>query len=376
MPGLINTHTHVPMAYFKGLADDLALKEWLEKHIWPAEKKILSPAFVYESTRFGCLEMIRGGTTTIADMYFFGDSVARAVKEMGMRAIIAPTILDFPTAAASTLNEYLHDAESYIRNWLHDDLITPSIAPHSPYAACDETYKKSKEIAQRYNVPLQTHLAEAAWEIDKTRKDYGKRPTEFLDALGILDENVIAAHCVWLDDDEIEILAKRAVGVAHCMESNIKMAAGVAPIVKMLKAGVKIGIGTDSVVSNNDLDMLSEASTVAKVHKVIAMDPTVVDAKTALFMATRGGARVLGMENKIGCLAEGYLADVISVNLLQPHLMPLYNLYSHLIYAARAADIETVMVHGKLLMENKQMQLCSENELMVRALEWQKKIVD
>lgn len=375
LPGLINTHCHAPMVYLRGIADDLPLNVWLEKHIWPTEKKWLSPQFVYDGTKLACLEMAKGGITTFADMYFFGNDLAKATKEIGMRGVIAPTIFDFPTNAAQSVDEYISTTEEFIKNWLKDDLITPSIGPHSPYACNPETLTRSFKVADKYDIPVQIHLAESLWEEQDVMTKYGKRPTKHLNDLGLLSERVIAAHCVWLNDEEIEILAQQKVAVSHCIESNLKLASGTAPIIKMLERGVKVSFGTDGAASNNDLNLLNEISTAAKFHKLIAKDPTVLNAKTALKMATSGGAQALNMQDKLGTLAPNFYADLITINLRKPNLLPIYDIYSQIVYAAAAENIETVMINGKLIMENRNILTCDENEILDKALEWHKKIM-
>ncbi len=374
MPGLINTHTHAAMVYFRGLSDDLPLKEWLEKHIWPAENRWLSPEFVYDAVGLACLEMLKAGITTYHDMYFFGDSAAKKSKEMGMRALLGAGILDFPSASAKTSDDYFSNAIKFINNWKGDDLITPSIAPHAIYTCSPETLKKAKALSEKYGTSVHIHLSETEWEINYVRTLYNNLPVEYLESIGFFDESVTAAHCVWIEDKEIEILANRKVGVSHCMESNLKLASGFAPIVTMLMAGVKVTFGTDGAASNNDLNIFSEMSTTAKVHKALANNPTVLDSRTVLLMATRWGAEVLGLGDKIGSIEEGKLADIITINLKKPHLSPIYNIYSHIVYAARASDVEDVIVDGKLVIQNRKHTSCSEEDILIKAQEWGDKI--
>jgi 5-methylthioadenosine/S-adenosylhomocysteine deaminase len=352
----------------------MPLQVWLEKYIWPAEKTWLSPQFVYDGMTLACLEMIKGGITTFADMYFYGEELAQATKNMGMRGIIANNIFDFPTVVASNSDEYIAIADSFIKNWLHDDLVTPSIGPHAAYTCSPATLQKALAVAERYDVLLQIHLAETKTEGQDVLAKYNKRPTEHLEDLGIFNAKVLAAHCVWVNDTDIEILAKRRVGVAHCIKSNLKLASGIAPIPKMLQRGMKVSFGTDGAASNNSLDLLSEVTTAAKVHKAFAQDPTVLDAKTALRLATRGGAETLNMQDKIGSLEPGLRADLITIDLRQPHLVPLYNLYSQLVYAALASDVDTVMINGKLIMDQRKLINTNEAEILATANGWQHKI--
>lgn len=373
-PGLINTHTHAAMVYFRGMADDLPLKEWLEDHIWPAENRWLSHEFVFDSVELACVEMLKGGVTTYNDMYFYEDVVAEATKKIGMRAVLGAGVLDFPTKSAKTVDEYFENAESFIRNWKGDSLITPSIAPHSLYTCGPETLKRARDVADKYNVPVHIHLSETKWEVDEIKNKYNMSAVEYLDTLGFLDEKVLAAHCIWLLDKEIEILAKRKVGVSHCIESNLKLSCGVAPVVKMLNAGIKVTFGTDGAASNNDLNILSEMSTAAKLHKALSEDPTALDAKTVLLMATRWGAEVLGLLEITGSLEKGKCADLVVANLKKPHLTPLYNIYSNIVYSMRPSDVEMVMVNGKVVVNDGKLMTADESEILYKAKRWSERI--
>ncbi len=373
-PGLVNTHTHAPMVYFRGLADDMPLREWLEGHIWPAEARWLSPEFVSDATELACLEMLKAGVTTYSDMYFYEDASARVIEKIGMRAVLGVGILDFPTKFAKTADEYLKNAEGFIKDWLGNEMITPCVAPHATYTCGPETLKKAQDLAERYDVPLHIHLAETRWEVSEIQSRYGKTPVEHLEGIGFLHSRVHAAHCVWLTEREIEILAKRGVGVAHCVESNLKLASGIAPVFRMLKAGVKVTFGTDGAASNNDLNILSEMSTAAKLHKATSEDPTVLDSKTVLLMATRWGAEVLGLGSKTGSITPGKVADLVIINLEKPHLTPIYDIYSHIIYALRPSDIEMVVVNGKLIINEGKLTTAEEAKIIHRAKLWQEKI--
>jgi 5-methylthioadenosine/S-adenosylhomocysteine deaminase len=376
IPGLINTHTHAAMVYFRGIADDLPLKDWLENHIWPAENRWLGPEFISDAIELACLEMLKGGVTTYNDMYFYEDAAGKATKKIGMRAVLGVGVLDFPTKSASTSDEYFANAESFIKEWKgkQDDLITPCIAPHALYTCGPETLKRARHVADKYDVPIHIHLSETRSEVAEIKTRYMKTPVEYLDSLGFLDERVLAAHCIWLEDKEIELLAKRKVGVSHCMESNLKLASGFAPVVTMLMEGIKVTFGTDGAASNNDLNILSEMSTTAKVHKALSDDPTVLDAKTVLLMATRWGAEVLGLGAKVGSIEKGKLADIVIINLKKPHLTPLYDVYSHIVYAAMASDVETVMVNGKVVVNGRRLVTADESEILYRAQKWCEKI--
>jgi 5-methylthioadenosine/S-adenosylhomocysteine deaminase len=307
-------------------------------------------------------------------MYFYENAAAEATKKIGMRGVLGTGILDFQTVFAKNAREYLNKAKQFAIDWEGDELITPCIAPHAIYTCSTETLKKSKALAEKLQVPVHIHLSETQGEVHDTMTRYRKRPVEYLESLGFLDETVLAAHCVWIEDNEIELLAKRKVGVAHCMESNLKLASGFAPIVTMLTEGVKVTFGTDGAASNNDLNILSEMATTSKVHKALSSNPTVLDAKTTLLMATRWGTDVLGLGKKIGSLQKGKHADMITINLRKPHLIPLYNVYSHIVYAAMASDIEAVMINGKMVVNQGKLCTADEEEILAKAKVWQEKI--
>jgi len=374
LPGLINTHTHAAMVYFRGIADDLPLSDWLNKHIWPAENRWLSPEFISDAIELACLEMLKGGVTTYNDMYFYEDAAGRTAKKIGMRAILGAGIIDFPSKSAATTEEYFANAESFIKDWKGDELITPCIAPHALYTCGPDSLRRARAMAEKYNIPLHIHLSETEWEVRQVMSLYKKRPVEHLESLGFLDEDVLAAHCVWVEDNEIELLAKRKVGVSHCMESNLKLASGFAPVASMLAKGVKVAFGTDGAASNNDLNILSEMSTTAKVHKALSNNPTVLDARTILCMATRWGAEALGLGDRVGSLKKGKMADIIAINLNKPHLIPMYDIYSHIVYAAMASDVETVMVNGRLVVHKRKLLTADESEILDKARKWCLKI--
>lgn len=373
-PGLVNTHTHAAMVYFRGLADDLPLKVWLEEHIWPAEGRWLSPEFVGDAAELACLEMLKAGVTVYNDMYFFGDAIAKATKKCGMRAVVGVGILDFPSKSASTTEEYFFNAENFIKAWVGDELIVPSIAPHAPYTCSPDNMLRAKKVAEEHDVPLHVHLSETKWEVEEISARYGKTPISLLEGIGFLDERVLAAHCVWPTEEEIEILAARKVGVAHCIESNLKLASGIAPVARMLSAGVKVTFGTDGAASNNDLSILSEMSTAAKIHKVVAGDPTTLNAKQAMLMATRWGAEALGIGRITGSIEPGKSADMVIADFRKPHLTPLYDVYSHIVYSMHASDIEAVIVNGGIVVNSGRLTAADEEEILAKAGEWGKKI--
>ncbi|MEN3333775.1 MAG: 5-methylthioadenosine/S-adenosylhomocysteine deaminase [Blastocatellia bacterium] len=354
MPGLINTHTHVPMGMFRGIADDLVLMEWLQKYIFPAEAKNVDEQFVRWGAKLGCLEMIEGGTTTFVDMYYFEDAIAEETARAGMRAVLGETLIDFPAPDNKTWDAGMQYVEKFTDKWKGHPLIVPAIAPHAPYTVSTEHLKQAHELSSRKNVPLVIHVAEDSAEVKTIQERYGASSVAYLERNGLLDSRVIAAHMVWPTTDDIQTLAKRKVGVAHCPQSNMKLAAGAAPVPQMLKAGVAVGLGTDGAASNNDLDLWEEMDTAAKLHKLVAKDPTVLNAREALEMATINGARAIHMDKEIGSLEPGKRADLILVNIESSHQWPLYNVYSQLVYATKAADVEVVMINGRLVMEDRQ----------------------
>jgi 5-methylthioadenosine/S-adenosylhomocysteine deaminase len=373
-PGLVNTHTHAAMVYFRGLADDLPLKVWLEEHIWPAEGRWLSPVFVGDAVELACLEMLKSGITIYNDMYFFGDAIGNATKRLGMRAVVGIGILDFPSKSANTTDEYFANAENFIKSWVGDPLIVPSIAPHATYTCAPDNMLRAKGIAEQYNVPLHIHLSETEWEVREIEKKYGKTPIALLESIGFLDDRVLAAHCVWPSDREIEMLADKKVGVAHCVESNLKLASGIAPVGKMLNAGVKVTFGTDGAASNNDLNIFSEMSTAAKIHKAVSGDPTVLNAKQAMLMATRWGSEVLGLGDITGSIEEEKAADIVIADIRKPHLTPLYDIYSHIVYSMRPSDVSAVIVNGRVVVNDSKLLSADESEISLKASGWGKKI--
>jgi 5-methylthioadenosine/S-adenosylhomocysteine deaminase len=352
MPGLINTHTHAPMVLYRGLGDDLALMDWLQKYIFPAEAKTVSPAFVRTGTNLAALEMIRSGTTAYVDMYYFEEEIARATKRAGLRGVLGQTIIEFPVPDAKTPADALKRTEAFIREFQKDALITPAVAPHAVYTNDAVSLTQSRDLARKYDVPLVIHLAETEAEIPLSLERHKARPIAALEALGVFAGRVIAAHGVWVQADEIQLLAKRGVGVAHNPESNMKLASGTAPVPQYLDAKVAVGLGTDGAASNNDLDMFEAMRQAAFLHKLQAKDPRVVSARVALDMATIGGARVLGREKELGSLEAGKLADVIIVRMDQPRQTPMYDPISHLVYTTRGDDVETTIVNGRTLMRS------------------------
>jgi len=363
MPGLVNTHTHAAMTCFRGLADDLPLMTWLNDYIFPAEAK-LTFDIVYDGTRLACSEMILSGTTTFCDMYLFEDAVAQAAKEAGMRAVVGEVIYDFPSPNYGPVEEGLKYTEDLIEKWRDDPLITIAVEPHSAYVCSPELLKNLRAIADRNGVPMVIHLAESEREVDDIRERYGRTPVSHLAEIGFLSSNLIADHCVALTPEDMALLKDFDVKIAHNPESNMKLASGIAPIPELLKHGITVGIGTDGCASNNNLDMLQEIDTVAQLHKVPPLDPTVMDAQTVIKMATIDGARVLGIGDITGSLEAGKKADIIVIDIRRPHLIPMYNIYSHLVYAATGSDVVTSIVNGQVLMQDRVLTTLDVDEVM------------
>jgi len=367
MPGLVNTHTHAPMVMYRGLADDLALMEWLQKYIFPAEAKTLSPEFVRAGTRLAALEMIRSGTTTYADMYYFEEEIAKETKTAGLRAVLGQTIIQFPVADAKTPADGLARAEAFIKDYKDDPLITPAVAPHAMYTLDGPTLMACRELAKRYRVPTIIHVAETQEEEKTAQERHQASPVRYLESLGFLGPGVLAAHAVWVSEPEIAILKARGVGVSHNPESNMKLASGTAPVPAYLAAGIPLGLGTDGAASNNDLDMFEAMRTASFLHKLHSNDPRVVDAKTALTMATIGGARALGMDSRIGSLEPGKRADLIVVSMSTARQTPMYDPISHLVYTTHGDDVQTTIVNGKVLMRGRKVLTLDEDAVLKEA---------
>ncbi len=374
MPGLVNTHTHLAMTLLRGIGDDLNLNDWLERYIFPAEARNVTAPYVATGTRLGLIEMIRGGITTYADMYYFEETVAVETKRAGLRGILGETLLDFPAPDNKTWAEALAYAESYARRWKGDPLITPALAPHAIYTVSSEHLMAVRQLAERLEVPILTHLAEAKTETEFAAQRFQQSPTGYLDQLGLLGPRTLLAHAVHIDAEDLDLLRRREVGIAHCPQSNMKLASGTAPVPAMLRARLRVGLGTDGAASNNDLSLWEEMDTAAKLHKLVSADPTVVSAAEALAMATIGGARALHMEKSIGSLEPGKLADLIVVGMNAPHQSPVYNLYSHLVYATKADDVLDVMVNGRWLMRNRRLLTLDQPGVMREVRGYQRQI--
>ena len=354
MPGLVNTHTHAAMTCFRGLADDLPLKTWLNDHVFPAESQ-LDHQKVYQCTLLACAEMIRGGTTCFCDMYLFEDAVAQAASKAGVRAVVGEVLYDFPSPNYGPIEKGFAYTKMLIDKWKNDPLITIAVEPHSPYLCAPDLLKEASSISQTHDIPMVMHISETRSEVAEIEKRHGKTPVGFLADQGLLAPNLVACHCVVLTQKDIDLLKRHDVKVSHCPESNMKLASGIAPIPQLLKHGVCVGLGTDGCASNNNLDLFSEMDTAAKLHKVNTLDPTVLDASTALKFCTLDGAKTLGLDDKTGSLQPGKLADLIIVNTHKPHLTPMYNPISHLVYAAKGSDVSTSIINGVVVMENGQL---------------------
>jgi 5-methylthioadenosine/S-adenosylhomocysteine deaminase len=369
MPGLINAHTHAPMTLFRGIADDLPLETWLHEYIWPAEAKWVGPDFVRLGTQLAAAEMIRSGTVLFCDMYFFQDEVAQVCKEAGLRVVIGEGLVDFPNPDYKTPEEGLQRNEYLLRKWHNDSLVVPSIQPHSPYVASSDLMQQGKALADQYGVPYLLHVSETQSEVQESIEKYGHTPVGRLADLGVLGPTTVAIHGVHLTDEDIELLAQYEASVVHCPESQLKLASGFTPVPKLLEAGVKVGLGTDGAASNNDLDMFGEMGTAAKVHKVIAGDPTAMPARQALSMATLEAARVLGLQDRLGSLEVGKRGDMIVLDLDVPHMVPVYNVTSHLVYAAHSSDVRTVIIDGRVVMRDRELLTLDEDDIFARARE-------
>ena len=368
IPGLVNTHGHAAMSLLRGLADDLPLMVWLEQNIFPAEAELVAPDFVYWGTLLSSIEMLKSGTTTFADMYYFREEVARATIEAGIRAVVGPHVIGFPTPDFPTAEESLRDAEGFFERYRNHPLLVPGTAAHALYTTPLEPTKAAFKLAARYDAPFQIHVVEAKDEDDRIRQSLGMGTIEALDSIGALRPGTVLAHGTYLTDEDIGRIAAGGAGVAHNPESNMKLGADrAAPIPKLLAAGIPVGLGTDGPASNNDLDMFGEMDTAAKLHKFASGDPTALPAETVFRMATAGGARVLRLEERIGSLEVGKKADIVLVETRRAGLTPLYRPYSHLVYAASGSDVRTVLVNGRIVVRDREITTVDEAAVMEKA---------
>lgn len=378
LPGLVNAHTHAAMALFRGIADDLRLMDWLRNYIFPAEARNVSADFVRAGTRLAALEMILSGTTTFVDMYYFEDQVAEAAREAGLRVVAGESIIDVPGGAPDnkTPSQALAYAQAFLERWKGDPLVVPAVAPHSTYLLSPELLKATRALADRYGAPILIHLSESSDEQKLIRERYGKTPTEHLRDLGVLRKGLVGAHGVWLTASDRAILKEAGAGVAHCPESNMKLASGTAPVREMLAEGVRLGIGTDGAASNNDLDMFEETLAASLLAKHASGDPTAAPAGAVLELATLGGARALGMEDRIGSLEIGKRGDLVLVGLDSPRLHPLYDPISHLVYAAKGSDVRHVVVEGRVVMRDRKVLTLDQAAVVAEAERLRTKILE
>ncbi len=379
MPGLINAHTHVPMTLLRGLADDLRLDVWLLGYMMPVEREFVSPEFVRLGTLLACAEMIRSGVTCFADMYYFEEEIARTTAEVGLRALCSQTVMKFPTPDADFYEKSLEMAREFIQRWKGHPLIMPSVAPHAPYTCPPEILKAATDLAIEFDVPLHTHLAETAYEVENMRKETGMPVIPYVKKQNLFDAKVLAAHCVWVDEGEIRTMQHAHVGVAHNPSSNMKLASGFAPVSRMLDLGLNVGIGTDGPASNNDLDMFEEVRLAAFIAKGNSGDPTALPARTAIAMATRLGARAMHLGDITGSLEPGKRADLILVDLSPLHNSPRFRhetqgVYAQLVYAAKASDVSDVMVNGRWIMRDRHLLTIDESQLVPMAQAYAEKI--
>ncbi|MBY0505745.1 MAG: amidohydrolase family protein [Bryobacteraceae bacterium] len=375
-PGLINTHGHAPMVLFRGIADDLNLQDWLEKFIFPAEARNVTADFVRWGTRLALWEMIRSGTTTYADMYYFEEVIADETRKAGLRGVLGQSIIRFPVPDAKTPAEGLARTERFLQQFKNDPLIVAAVAPHAPYTNDDATLKACRSLANKYGAPLLIHLSETKKENDDSLKEFRMTPAARLSKLGIFDGPTLAAHGVWLTDSDLKLLAAKGVGVAHNPSSNMKLASGVAPVLKMRAAGIAVGLGTDGPAgSNNDLNLFEEMDLAAKLQKVSTGDPRSLSAEQTFAMATIEGARALNLAAKTGSLEKGKAADWIAIDLSEAHALPLFNVYSQLVYALKASDVRDVMVNGRMLLRDRQMLTLDTASIAAKAAAYQVSIL-
>ncbi len=369
LPGLINTHSHLAMTVLRGIADDLPLQRWLEDFIWPAEKKHMNRDVVRLGTELAVAEQLLAGITTTTDMYFFADEVADVLTEAGMRGVVAESLIGFPTPRCATSDEMLDRQRELIESFSEHPLITPSVAAHAPYSVSAKDLVREAELAEEYGVPMQVHLAETRWEVERLLEEKETSPVAYLADLGVLSERTVAAHCVHVSPEDIDLLAEFEVHVSHNPVSNLKLASGVSPVPALLDAGVEVGLGTDGAASNNGLDLLRDMQIAALLHKGVTGDPTALPAHKMIEMATTSGARVLGLSDRVGTLSEGLEADLICVEVEGPHTAPMYDPYSHLVYAARADDVRHVVVRGRVVVRNRKLQTIDRERIEAQVRE-------
>jgi 5-methylthioadenosine/S-adenosylhomocysteine deaminase len=375
MPGLVNAHAHAAMTLLRGIADDVTLQDWLNNYIFPAEKRNVTEAFVSDGTRLGVLEMMRGGITTYVDMYYFEDAVARVTKAAGMRAILGETLIDFPAPDNKTMPEALAYTEKYLQHWKGDPLITAAVAPHSIYTTSEQTLRSAAALARRYHAPLVIHVAETKKELDDSLAKNHATPVGYLDHIGFLGPDVIAAHCIWVNSADIKLFAEHHTGCVNNPSSNMLLASGVMPVGALLAGGVAVGLGTDGPAgSNNDMDLMREMDLAAKIQKVSKMDPRALTAQQAVEMATIGGAHAIHMDSEIGSLEPGKKADLIVLDLDAPHAVPLYHLYAQIVYSLTESDVRTVVIGGRIVMQDRHVLTLDQAAIVAAAKVWGQRV--
>lgn len=374
MPGLLNIHGHAAMALFRGIADDLSLHTWLEQYIWPLESKWVSEQFVYQGTQLAIAEMISSGTTCFADMYFFPDASARAATEAGIRVQLASPVIDFPNPWSSSAEDAIQKTSALHDEWRHSTLVSTAFGPHAPYSLSDEPLKKIVMLSELLDIPVHMHIHETSFEVEDALRTNGQRPLARLADLGLLTPRLVCVHATQLTDDEIALLNSTGVTVAHCPESNLKLASGFCPVDKLTRAGVNVGLGTDGAASNNDLDMFSEMRTAALLAKAVSGDAQALPAYKALQMATINGARALGLDQLTGTLEPGKHADVIAVKLDELNAVPVHNPVSQLVYSTKSSQVKHVWVNGRQLLENGELTTLNKQTLLEMAQQWQQSL--
>jgi len=375
LPGLVNTHTHIAMSLLRGIADDMPLKEWLETVIWPLEKEFVNKDFVTVGSFITLAEFIRGGITCFNDMYFFQNEIAEATATAGLRAVMGETLIDFPTPNAKTPNEGITYSKQFVARWKNHPLISPCIVTHAPYSCSATLLQSASNLSKELEIPLSIHISETKTEIQESQEKYGLSPVEYLDSLQFLNNSVIAAHCVHLSENDISILYNRGVGIAHNPGSNLKLASGIAPLTVLLQKGITVGLGTDGSASNNNLSLFEEMTFASLLQKVVTGSAETISAKEMVYLATQGGANVLKLGTKIGSLEKGKKADFILISIQKPHAQPMYNVYSHIVYSAVAADVVSTYVNGKCLYDNGEIKTFNENQCYQKAVEMSQKII-
>jgi 5-methylthioadenosine/S-adenosylhomocysteine deaminase len=375
LPGFINGHTHVPMTLFRGLHDDVTLNDWLYKYIFPAEAKNVNEEFVRWGTRLAAAEQIRAGVTTFADMYYFEDAIAEETKAAGMRGVLGETFIDFPAPDNKSEAEMLAYTEKFLKRWQGDPLIHAAPAPHSIYTCSKKTLQDSAALARKYHAPILIHVAEMKKEWEDSEKANGMSPVQYLEKIGVLGPDVVAAHCIFVDEADRKLLAERGVGCVHNPSSNMMIASGVSPVPEMRAAGVAVGLGTDGPAgSNNDLDLMEEIDLAAKLAKISKMNPLALNAKSAVEMATIDGARAIHMEKEIGSIEAGKKADIILISLNEPNAVPMYDIYAQIAYSLKGSDVETVIIGGKVVMRDHRLLTVDEPKVLEKAREYGKSV--